>query len=45
MEVIFILVPVALFLSGLALSTFLVAVKNGQYDDLDADGVRFLQED
>lgn len=45
MEVLFVLVPIALLLSGLALGGFFVAVKNGQYDDLDADGVRFLQDD
>ncbi len=45
MEVLFVLVPVALLLSGVALTAFFVAVKNGQYEDLDADGVRFLQDD
>lgn len=45
MEVLFILVPAALTLSALAVVMFFLAVKNGQYDDLDADGVRFLQDD
>lgn len=45
MEILFILVPAALFLSSLGLTMFLLAVKNGQYEDLEADGVRFLQDD
>ena len=35
MEILYVLVPAALFLSALG----------GQYDDLDADGVRFLEDD
>ncbi|MCA9781410.1 MAG: cbb3-type cytochrome oxidase assembly protein CcoS [Candidatus Eremiobacteraeota bacterium] len=45
MEVLYVLVPAALFLSALGISMFVLAVKNGQYEDLDADGVRFLQDD
>lgn len=45
MEVLFILVPAALTLSGIGLFLFYLAVKGGQFDDLDADGVRFLQDD
>lgn len=45
MEVLFILVPAALCLAGLALTMFFLAVKDGQYDDLEADGMRFLQDD
>lgn len=45
MEVLFFLVPTALFLSGLGVYGFFLAVRQGQFDDLDADGVRFLQED
>jgi cbb3-type cytochrome oxidase maturation protein len=45
MEVLFILVPAALFLSALGITMFILAVKNGQFEDLDADGVRFLQDD
>ena len=45
MEILYVLIPAALFLSALGVSMFVLAVKNGQYDDLDADGVRFLEED
>lgn len=45
MEVLFILIPAALFLAGLAVGAFFLAVKGGQFEDLDADGVRFLQDD
>jgi len=45
MEVLFILVPAALILSAVGISLFVLAVKSGQFDDLDADGVRFLQDD
>jgi cbb3-type cytochrome oxidase maturation protein len=44
MEVLFILVPAALILSALGISMFVLSVKSGQYDDLDADGVRFLED-
>ncbi|MFA5504835.1 MAG: cbb3-type cytochrome oxidase assembly protein CcoS [Vulcanimicrobiota bacterium] len=44
MEVLYILVPAALFLSGLAVTMFVLAVKNGQFDDLDADAMRFLDD-
>ena len=36
MEVIFIVLPLALVLAGVALAAFLWAVRRGQYDDLDA---------
>ena len=45
MEVLFFLVPAALMLAGAAGVAFAMAVKNGQYDDLEADSVRFLQDD
>lgn len=45
MEVFYILVPAALLLSALGVALFVLSVKNGQYEDLDADGIRFLQED
>jgi cbb3-type cytochrome oxidase maturation protein len=45
MQVLYILVPAALLLSALGVTMFILAVKNGQFDDLDADGVRFLQDD
>ncbi len=45
MEVLLILIPVALVLSGLALAFFFAAVTSGQFEDLDGDGARILLED
>ena len=45
MEVIFIVLPLALVLAGVALMAFLWAVRRGQYDDLDAPPCRILFED
>ena len=39
------LIPVALFLGGLALVAFLWALRNGQYDDLDGAAERILLDD
>jgi cbb3-type cytochrome oxidase maturation protein len=36
------LIPVALFLGGIALVAFLWALKSGQYDDLDGSAERIL---
>lgn len=45
MEVIFIVLPLALALAGVAVAAFLWAVNKGQYDDLDTPAVRVLFED
>ncbi|MCV6595076.1 MAG: cbb3-type cytochrome oxidase assembly protein CcoS [Silicimonas sp.] len=45
MNVLFILVPVSLFLAGLALWFFLWTLKSNQYDDLDGDAWRILADD
>lgn len=39
------LIPVALFLGGLALVSFLWALRAGQYDDLDGAAERILIDD
>jgi cbb3-type cytochrome oxidase maturation protein len=39
------LIPVALFLGGLALVAFLWALRSGQYEDLDGAGERILLDD
>lgn len=36
------LIPVALFLGGISLVSFLWALRSGQYDDLDGAGARIL---
>lgn len=45
MSVLFIVVPLAVVMAGLALGAFLVAVRRGQFDDLDTPAVRMLFED
>lgn len=45
MEILFVLVPAALLLSGVGMFLFFKAVRDGQFEDLDADGVRFLLDD
>lgn len=40
-----VLVPVALFLGGLGLAAFLWSLKSGQYDDLEGDAHRILNDD
>lgn len=44
MEILFVLVPLALLLSGAGLALFFRAVASGQFEDLDGDGARFLLE-
>ncbi|MEZ4425991.1 MAG: cbb3-type cytochrome oxidase assembly protein CcoS [Gemmatimonadota bacterium] len=39
------LLPVALFLGAVFVVLFIVAVKNGQFDDLDDPPERILHED
>lgn len=38
------LIPVALFLGGMSLVSFLWALRSGQYEDLDGAGARILLE-
>jgi cbb3-type cytochrome oxidase maturation protein len=45
MEVIYIVLPLAIALAGVALLAFLWAVRRGQYDDLDTPPCRALFED
>lgn len=45
MNVLFILVPVSLFLAGLALAFFLWTLRSDQYDDLEGDAWRILSDD
>ena len=44
MNVLFILVPLALVLGGVFLVLFLLAVKGGQFDDLDDPPKRILKD-
>lgn len=45
MSVLFIVVPLAVVMAGVALVAFLLAVRRGQFDDLDTPAVRMLFEE
>ena len=44
MNVLIILVPVSLMLSGVALVAFIWSLRTAQYDDLDGDAWRILSD-
>jgi cbb3-type cytochrome oxidase maturation protein len=45
MSVIFIVLPIALVVVGVAVFAFVWATKKGQFDDLDTPAVRVLGDD
>ena len=45
MSVMFILLPLALLLAGVALVVFVLAARAGQFDDLDTPALRILHDD
>lgn len=45
MSVIFIVLPLALALGAAAVTAFIWATHNGQYDDLDTSALRMLEDD
>lgn len=45
MESLYLLIPIALVITFIAVKAFFWAVKSGQYDDLDAEGRRILFDD
>jgi cbb3-type cytochrome oxidase maturation protein len=45
MSVIYVLLPVAALLAAAAVTAFIVAVRRGQFDDLDTPAVRILHDD
>ena len=45
MSVMFILLPLALLLAGVALLVFIWAARTGQFDDLETPALRILHED
>lgn len=45
MSVIYIVLPVALVLGGVALAAFLWSVKQGQFEDLDTPAIRVALDD
>jgi len=44
-ETIFVLLPLALLIAGIALALFVWAVRSGQFDDLETPAVRILFDD
>ena len=45
MSVLYIMIPSALLLAGLGIFGFILAVKSGQFDDLDTPALRAVFED
>ena len=45
MSVLFIVLPLALLLAGVALAAFVWSVRGGQFDDLQTPAVRMLHDD
>ena len=45
MSVMFVLVPVALFVVGLAIGAYIWAARRGQFDDLKTPAMRILHDD
>ncbi|GIX31165.1 MAG: hypothetical protein KatS3mg124_1637 [Porticoccaceae bacterium] len=45
MESLYLLIPLSLLLVGLALAFWVWAVRSGQYDDLDREGARILEDE
>ena len=45
MDILFILIPLAIILVGVAITAFFMSVKSGQYDDLEGPGHRILMDD
>lgn len=45
MSVLFVLVPVALAVVGIAVGAFLWATRRGQFDDLETPALRVLRDD
>ncbi len=45
MSVLFVTLPIALLLGAVGLFACIRCIKTGQYDDLDTQGMRILQDD
>ena len=45
MSVLYLVVPLALVIVGVALAGYLWAVRSGQMDDLETPGVRVIRDD
>ena len=45
MSILYLLIPMALVLMGIAIATFLWSVKSGQFEDLEGPAHRILMDD
>jgi len=45
MTILLVLIPLGVFLLGIAIALFVWAVRNGQFEDLEGEGSRILFED
>lgn len=45
MSVLYIMIPAALLLAALGIGAFIIAVKRGQFDDLDTPALRAVFDD
>ncbi len=45
MDILFLLIPIAIVLVGVAIAFFIYTVRSGQYDDLDGPAHRILMDD
>ena len=45
MSVVLIMLPIALVLAAIGIAAFIIAAKNGQFDDLDTPAIRAVFDD
>ena len=45
MQILYLMIPVAMLLAGIAVAAFIMSVRSGQYDDLEGQGHRILMDD
>jgi cbb3-type cytochrome oxidase maturation protein len=45
MQILYLMIPIALLLAGIAVAAFVMSVRSGQYDDLEGEGYRILMDD
>ncbi len=45
MEILYLLIPIAVIVLGVAIWAFLWAIKSGQYEDLEGPAYRILMDD
>ena len=45
MDILFLLIPIALGFLVIALAVFFWAIRNGQYDDMESQGLKVVMDD